>query len=145
VSSHSHPQHQGQLQHWQSQRRIIYNTNLRQQVKYANIFVVPYRGCETIVGKMLRYSDTLGTSRRATPVRGGHLTTFPYIYSLLQRRIVYIFIINTYISGLYLYVVTMRQLIQYLFPRRVQWPIEIRSILPFYRQPCVWMLMRILA
>jgi hypothetical protein len=31
---------------------------------------------------LLQYGSTLGTSRRATPIRGGHLTTFPYIYSL---------------------------------------------------------------
>jgi hypothetical protein len=49
---------------------------------------------------------TVGTSRRATPIRGGHLTASLYIYIFPYRSLVNIFTINIYLSSLYYIVVT---------------------------------------
>lgn len=60
----------------------------------------------------------------ATPVRGGHLTTFPYIYGFLYRRIV-IIILNIYI---YIKLISLRRNrqadnpIAYWWSNQHRWP-----------------------
>src|SRR5271154_6393272 len=47
---------------------------------------------------------TLGTSRWATPIRGGHLTTFPYIYSFL-----YCSLVNHHLHYIYIKLIFYRR------------------------------------